>query len=478
MVGRPSADWTESGDVTLEKHVPPPVPVGTRGRRGPYGLDSRDAGGAGGEGRPRADPDARHAQLAALAANPELTSQRAAIGAATSNVIELRWGWHDRQRRLDPHAREFRVYVAPPLNRVTGENPRRHPARAGHLLARRPADAPGRAPRGGRDVRARPVSVLRPVAQADSDRFDVEARAEDAPPPAPGPVTLSLRRAPGMTRPSAWRERVEVQPITAATTYRALIVDELTLRPNDPKDTIWVGVSSADAQRYVLDSRASDPAPRPGNESAVVPVACQGRYTERPVLADIPLIADVTSIVMSRSPPAGSRPRDRSDGRPRPHAADRRPARPARACRAPRVMSTYRLDDGGNLIARVVDREPSEPWQVPAALLATLHPADRTAIANGVAGRAPLEDRHLCYLAAAHPYADRLFSPAAAAGPLGPTAVQLPGNAERWVYRVRAADAAGNLSEGAAVARSWFACRRSRRRLRRRRRRCASTLVE
>ncbi len=50
-----------------------------------------------------------------------------------------------------------------------------------------------------------------------------------------------------------------VVPITAATDYQVVLPDQLSVTADEPYDTVWVGVSSADAQAYIPDQMKNRP---------------------------------------------------------------------------------------------------------------------------------------------------------------------------------------------------------------------------
>ena len=84
------------------------------------------------------------------------------------------------------------------------------------------------------------------------------------------------------------------------------------------------------------------------------------------------------------------------------------------------------------------------------------NPADRAEVTAALEdGRtAALDGRFLVFLAGSHPYRDRLFEPVTQDPvPLGPFPETLSAKTGRYVYRVRKADRAGNLSAGGAMAR-------------------------
>lgn len=434
-IGRPSADWTEAAPVRLEKHMPPPIPVGPA-----------DAG-----------TDVVGVQVRVLVRDaPDLTADEQALLGASDNAVVLRWGWHAEQREQDPLAREFRVYASPPLDVVGGQVlsvTTTSTGRATSYEAQLQLD---------RDVRADAAAGLRLVAghpflirshtagSAITMVLETRLRVRGAAPvPAVGPVRLSLPLTPDRTRPTAWGPRVQIVPITAATTYEVVLRDRLTLSADQPRDALWVGVSTADDQPYVADQLAPVET-RPGNESAIVAVLAAGRFAGRPILEIPPPLAEVTEI---RTPEPGAEPLhfplDVTPHLPPGVGGGRR-----RHERVPAgaLLAACRATPDGRVLARPV--EPLQPgeWEVEIPIP---NPADRAELVAALAAghSTEVDDRFLVYLAGHHPYRDRLFVSAHDEPlPPGPFPETLPPAADRWVYRVRGVDAAGHVSAGSATA--------------------------
>ena len=440
-IGRPSPDWRESDALVLEKHVPPPVPVG------PDDLD--DVG----------PEDPVGVQVRVLVRDaPDLAPAEGALLGSHDTAVVLRWGWHDAQREQDPLATEFRVYVAPPLDVVDGTVTGVTTLSTGPTTSYRvdlQLDAELRADlAAGLRLDAGHPFLIRSHTAGSTVQMVVETRlrtpAGSAPVPALGPVRLSLPLTPDRTRPPAWAERVEVLPVTAETSYQVVLPDLLVVDEDHRIDQRWVGVSAADDQGYVTDQRAPAET-RPGNESAVVPVLATARYHGRPTLEVPPPLAAVPIV---RTPEPGPEPLR--------FPLDLTPHLPAAALatgqvRHERVSARLLVEactgtDDGRVVGRPV--EPLAPGDVEEEIPVP-NPADRTALVAALrTGRSALvEDRFLVYLAGRHPYRDRLFA-AAHEGALPPGAFpeQLPPAAERWLYRVRAVDRAGHVSAGSATA--------------------------
>jgi len=95
-LGRPSASPRAGSAVRLEKHLPPPQPVGPPAP--PPGTAIAPSG-------------VRARVLQAL--DPDLADADRELLGDSDNAVVLEWGWTEAERDADPHAREFRVYWQP-----------------------------------------------------------------------------------------------------------------------------------------------------------------------------------------------------------------------------------------------------------------------------------------------------------------------------------------------------------------------------
>ena len=404
-IGRPGDDWIETGTRRLEKWAPPPLPVGP------------DPTPAGSLARPA--PTGVHARVLVRDA-PDLSDDERALLGTHDNALLLRWGWHLAQREQDPFATEFRVYLS-----------RRNPTAVGAVVTS-VTDLGG----GRYDVA---LALDRPVA-ADAARnlrleagypFKIVTHGAGAaivativafvplangsfPVPELGPVLLPVRLTPDATRPPAWGARREVVPLSAAVAYEsAPIFDALDLAQTHPRDEIWIGVTSADAQPYVPDALAPID-DRPGNESAIAPIHVEARYCGRPTIAESPSLAPVPVVV---APEPAARPMEvRLDLAPLLAGTPLAPGERVRLERTSdaQVFQAYRAD-GSRVIARVL--EPARSGDAESEVTVA-NAADRAAIvaAFGSPSLTDLEDRFVVFLAASHPFRERLFQACAAAG--------------------------------------------------------------
>ena len=433
-IGRASPTATETDKIRLEKHVPPPLPVG---------------------------PEAEAGELASVGvrvlvrdADDLAPAERTLLG-DSDNAIVLRWGWHATHRAQDPFAREFRVYSAPPMDAVDA------------IVTGVSTNGTGQVTRYDvalqldRSIRAGVAAGLRLEAghpflivghtggQNIVMAVETRLRVAGAPPvPALGPVHLNLPLTPDRSRPPAWGSRVAIVPLTDATAYEVVLRDRLTLTADHPVDQLWLGVSSADDQSYVPDQLAPTEL-RPGNESAIVALQASGRYAGRPVLEIPPPLAPVPRL---RTPEPGPEPLhfplDLTSFLP-PLAFPR--LRPERLA-AGALLGACRTTADDQILAQPV--EPLNPGDAPLEI-AVPNPDDRAELAAGLrAGRSTdVADRFLVYLAGQHAYRDRLFRPCGDAPvPPGSFAETLPASPDRWLYRVRGVDAAGHVSAGSATA--------------------------
>lgn len=454
-IGRPSDTWRETEIIRLEKRIPPPIPVG------PDDIKADDI--------PKLpEPVGVHARVLVRDA-PDLTEKDKAILGDDDNVIILKWGWHENQRKQDPFAKEFRVYLAEkPLDYISGElkevlsqqivsNGIKRCLYTVRLILSRDVVADAAK---GSYLQAGYVFYI----QTHGAGKDIQAKIDACitidgqkyPVPVIGPIVLSLRFTPRMTRPPAWSKRVEVQSITEQTKYESNpIRNALKLNPNHTRDSVWVGVSSADDQDYIPDQCSdvlSSLSNRPGNESGIVPVLCEGRYYGRPTFS-IPPTLDPVDVFVTPEPM----------GRPIYFSIDLKPylsgcglssndlIRPERAS-ADTVFASYYVTEDNRVMAQVIDKSDSGETDQEIIIA---NPDDKKKVIDGLnsARTEALEDRFAVFLAGSHPYSDRLFEPAAQDPvPFGPFQETLPPKSGRYVYRVRKSDAAGHLSAGGAVA--------------------------
>jgi hypothetical protein len=283
-VGRPSADWRETGERRLEKWVPPPLPSGPDETKADQLTQPKVTG----------------VQARVLVRDaPDLTASERTLLGSHSNAVILQWGWHESQRTQDPFATEFRVYttrrrldaVPCTLDGITSLGNGMYNAT---IVPDEDvvADAAAKL----RLNAGYPFEILAHAAATANTAAAITliARVSQGglfPVPVAGRVLLPIRLTSDRTRAPAWAPRREIVTITSATAYQSSpMVDLLELTPDHPADEMFVGVSVSDAQSYVSDQL---PDGRPGNESAISPVHVQGRWLGRPVVADAPAIADV-----------------------------------------------------------------------------------------------------------------------------------------------------------------------------------------
>ena len=441
-IGRPSPAWTETNVLRLEKRIPPPVPVGPNPPPAaqpalplPSGVQAR----------------------VLIKGAPDLTAAETTLLGSDDNAIVLRWGWRTEQRDQDPFAREFRIYATErPLDAIPGQLTAVTILSPGsyNVALDLERDIAANAAQGLILDAGYPFFIVSHTA-GSTINVRLEARIPnengDLPQPVAGSIQLPLRLTPTLTRPPAWTERVAIQPITADTSYQTVLRNRLTLSQDQPRDTIWVGVSSADDQDYVSDQLAPI-ATQPGNESAIVPVLCEGRFHGRPVF-DVPPALDPVPVLTTPEP----------GGRPLFFELDLRPAlagsglgtsdlmRPERLA-ADALAAAYFVSATGAVMARAID--PHDAGESDIELFVP-NPGDRAAIVAALneASTEALADRFVVFLAGSHPYRDRLFEPAAQVPlPFGPFQETLPAKSGRFVYRVRKSDRSGHLSAGAAMA--------------------------
>jgi hypothetical protein len=435
-IGRSSASARAGPVVRLEKRQPPPQPVGP---------PAPPAGG------PIAPSGVRARVLQAL--DPDLADADRELLDDEDNAVVLEWGWTEAEREADPHAREFRVYwqaLAPDVvtGAVTGA-----PALVGGLFELpaeldRPLEADAMR---GRYL-ALPDYPFK-VASHDAGQsiaLRVEPSAIDSS-RTPGPAVFEFRPVldGAEQRPPAWAERSAVVPITDAAGYQHVFRDRLTLDADSPRARVWAGASAADDQAYVADAldAAVPNGGRPGNESAIAAAAADARYLGRPELTVAPPLPDVPELVTDEpagetvtvvvdlpgllpdlTVPAGHRVQFERLGLDR--IAD---------CLGANQNDTISATLPGGTATSYTQSNPDDQ----AELLAQI----RSGTPARVEGRF-LIDFLVRFGQELEPlWVSALPDPV----PYGALTDTLPHKAERYVHRVRLADAAGHLSAGGAI---------------------------
>jgi hypothetical protein len=442
-------DW-----VQLQKLLPPPVPVGPDEAAPPVDAPAL----VGVQARVLVDgaPDLSSAEQAMLASAPSPSS-------GTKSLIILRWGWHQQQRDQDPYTNEFRVYEShEDLDITSGTLTDVVPSASAGIydvkLALDRAISSGAAS----DLYLQagyPFYVLDHNAGSTIDatvKALVPGTDGKLPVPALGPILLPLHWSADRTRPPAWPKRIQVLPLPGTTPpieqFQTTIVNPFLLTPDHPRDRFWVGVSAADDQPYVPDQFPGGG--RPGNESAIVPVICHGHYYGRPEFK-LPLALEHVDEI--RAPEPSTRPiyfsLDLTPYLAWTGLAAADLVRPERASAAA-VLAAY---SASTTTPYEFTAHDPEGQSADASIdLSGLVSADQQSISkllNGTYSGNRVND-YVVFLAAKHPYGDRLFAPVmqdpVAFGPFQDT---LPPKADRFVYRIRKADAAGHLSADSAMAR-------------------------
>jgi hypothetical protein len=433
-VGRVSSTTTLSNIARLEKHIPPPLPVGPQPEPG---LNS--------QGHIKAPPGPR--ARAIISGAPGLTSNDIALLGAHQNAILLEWGWRQHERDLDPTTAEFRVYSTRPndvinatITGVTSASPNWQltlitdlPLVANELI--------------GQWITSNGYPFL--ITQNDAGTTPTMLVAvsviQPATQPIVGPVVFGRPLQASHQRPGGWDQRVAIYPLTADDTYRHVFYDVLTLNPSHPKDGVWVGVSSADAQSYVSDERtAGANSGRPGNESAIATCTVTARYRGQPVFSIPPPLGDVPEIVTDE--PTGRQVLVRLDvdallGGALP------PGTPIalERCSADDVLARTSVSGGDIVVTHPDGTNETVPFT---------NPADHTTVVAMLTSDNPqrLENRYLLHLIAASSnpliFFARVSGGVDSVGPVDDRLAPKPG---RFLYAVRAADSLGHISGGGGI---------------------------
>ncbi len=451
VVGRPSTTWTKAAPVRLEKHEPPPLPAA------PTETPA--------DQMPKPAPTGVSARTL-VRGDANLSSDDLALLGASQNAVVLSWGWHARERALDPFAAAFRVYLASPLDGADGDltsvsDMIGMPGLYTLAVTLQRAVAADAAK--GLYLEAGTPFFIETHTAGTNIQMKVNTRVPQSDGtyrrPSTERVRLPLRLSSELTRSSGWAERVEVQPgsyalpITVATSYQSVLRDRLKLSDAHPRDQLWVGVTAADDQAYVADS-FPQPAPSgamPGNESGVAFTQCQAAFMERPEFDPPHELVPVPSL---RTPEPVDAPIR--------FMLDLTPYLGGVGLDAGMLVKPERLNvidllaalriENGHVFALVVARRNAGEIESEITLP---NPEDQAMLAAGLdAGDANLiDDRIAVYLAGVHPYADRLFIEACRDPlPWGPFTETLHPGGARYLYRMRKANGAGRLSVRGAIA--------------------------
>jgi hypothetical protein len=439
VIGRVSNNWKESGVVDLRKLIPPPLPVG------PY--ESSD-----GE-QDYAKPNGVHARVLVKDAL-DLTPQEAALLGNDSSVVLLRWGWRQAQRDLDPYATEFRVYqrsdspdsIQGQLKVVTTISTGRFECTfqlqrsiGANALKETFLEVGGypfyvESNDGGLFVKM----ILRRTVPDENGELS---------PPMPGPVVVHTLLTSGDLQPQAWTTRVGIVPITDEISYQYEFRNLLHLMQDHPTDQVWIGLSCSDDQPYVEDKLA--PAHnRKGNESPVSPVLVQGRYQGRPVFQIPSPLKDVPRLTTNEP-----------ESLPVPVSIDPLAYAPPGSLSGVTHIRVERAEAGdvfNSLKATTDDRIVAiDPSNNGAELeVDVANPDDRQNVLAALRGFSSerLADRYLVFLAANHPYRAAIFNPVTDnVVAIGVFNDNLPPRSNRYVYRLRAGNLSGLISDGDAV---------------------------
>lgn len=437
LVGRVSDGWTISPPARLEKHVPPPMPVGPQPP--PVPIEGQVTGPIGVRGR------------AILASDPDLTDADRAVLADHGSAVVLEWGWRDAERELDPLTSEFRVYLQ---ERPPTEVP-------GAIVAI--ASQPGSWVLDFTTDRVLETdecvgqwltsggSAFRIITHTAGSSIQITLAADAVDPtaaPAIGPTTFGRRLAPDHQRPISWTGRVAVVPLTAADSYSETLYDVVDVDASTRSQTIWLGVSAADGESYVADElpAAAPNGGRPGNESSIATVTVTARYRGRPVFVMPPPLGDIPEVV-------GDEPTGRSvnvalDGFALLGGDALAPGAPVAVDRASAdaVLAITRVDASNTVTMQRAD----------GTLQSVVFPnaSDEAAAMASLTSDAPerLASRYVLFLLGHFDQPDQLLTRTGdALQPLDALTDAIDPRPGRYFYRVRPADAGGAISADGAI---------------------------
>ena len=435
-IGRLSPTTTAGPVVRLEKHRPPPQPVGPATPPAAGAIDT---------------PGVRSRVL--QASDPDLAADDRTLLGPSQNAVVVDWGWTDQERDADPHATEFRVYWQPlPPDLITGETTGPPAVVAGLFEVPATLDRAIDADAMTGRYLPLPDHPFRVAGHSAGQTITVRLEPSAIDPTAtPAPARFTFR--PPLTgreqHPPAWAERTAVVAIDAQDSYRLVIRDRLVLDADRPRATVWVGVSSADDQAYVADSLAAAAlnGGRVGNESAIVVAPVSARYLGRPDLTvppplpDVPeavtdepvgdhvaVVVDLPTLLASVTVPSGHLVQFERLG-------------------LDRIVAAMSARADGTVGAELPDRTTQN--------YTLANPTDHTDLLAQIRTGTParVEGRFLMdFLVRFLSHLDPLWEVVAPSPvPFGALTDTLPAKAERYVHRIRLVDAAGHVSAGAAI---------------------------
>lgn len=446
-IGRHSTTATVGSLVRLEKRLPPPRTPGP-----PIPADETG-------------PLPRGVRARLLqAADPALSAEDRAKLDGRANAVLLEWGWTDEERNADSWAREFRLYWQPrPPDMIEGEFSGGATLVAGlYELSASLSHSVSDDQFAGEFVRAGdyPFRIAHHGAGAAGSSVLVRLEPSTlAVTPAPVPAAGHFRLRPALAgeelQPGSWQERTDVIPIDARTHYEYVFPHTLTIDPDHSRVRVWAGVSAADDQPYIVDAipAATTHGGRPGNESSIVAAIAEGRWLGRPTLNVPPPLPQVPEVMIPEVP-----------GEEVTHSIDL----PAFLPGLPHPGGIrFRLErlSGADLAATLsAHADDSIRVALPdgsSVDYALANPGDRAALLTQIRSGEParVENRFLTDIAIQFSQTAlanlwQLALPPAVS--FGVSSDQVPNKAERYLYRVKSVDAAGHVSEGAALVPRMF----------------------
>jgi hypothetical protein len=381
--------------------------------------------------------------------DPDRTTAMRAL-AAGADIVRVRWGWGPVERDVDPDVTEFRVYEHDgALTAISVRTTAIATASGSGWSLPVQFDRAVAADEFAGVVIVLGAAAYRIVLHPAGVNITLVLAANPLDPGvAPRQGVFSLMRTTSAELNSEyWHRRVAIVPRTPAPpdsnqieTYEVTLpATWLSVDASSRRQRAGIGVTAADAEPYIADRRAAvEIAPRPGNESIVAAREVIARYFGRPTLA-IADLSDIAAIVLPRQ--AGSdvrgtvRPADTLPPGFVPAALMRLERVPASA-----VLPRLRVTPTGIFLLSA-DGTPT-PW--------ALSPSDEAALrAQDAAGA--VSDRFLAHSAARLDGLDTAATFLANVNPAMPFGDTLPNRPARWLYRLRAVDAAGRPSAESQV---------------------------
>ncbi|MFT3908285.1 MAG: hypothetical protein QM737_02580 [Ferruginibacter sp.] len=319
LTGRNSLTVTESPEVRLEKWQPPPPPAGIIEK---YLQPVKDPGYSLPD--PRTDLRPQHVYARVLQASSKgLTLAERELLGDNDHLTILTWTWGEEEIKMDPSAKEFRVYFR------SNEH--------GLIRGITAMDAVASGDKWKVDailsreinidefagvymtINKVPFRIVSHDAGLTVSFIVASPRTSPGKIPQAGSFQLHRKSSGEDARPLSWDQRIAVIPVRPHSIYQYVLEKGILLSepavavgipginyditPEGKNARCWLGVSAADNESYVSDqlTSASAYSPKAGNESAIVTAVVSAKYSGRPEFNPPPPLEDVPVAILDEA---------------------------------------------------------------------------------------------------------------------------------------------------------------------------------